>query len=84
VKSLVQAVVAVVVAALLGVALPWSPQGRLGVAGVVILGSVFLLLLSTTIAGITPAHLGPDHAVLLVPAVLGIAAASSLLGRPAR
>jgi ABC-2 type transport system permease protein len=32
----------------------------------------------------TPAHLGTDFAVLLVAAALGIAAASSLLGRLAR
>jgi ABC-2 type transport system permease protein len=32
----------------------------------------------------TPSHLGTDFAVLLVAAALGIAAASSLLGRLAR
>ncbi|KOU54890.1 multidrug ABC transporter permease [Streptomyces sp. MMG1533] len=141
VKSLIQAVVVIVIAALLGVALTWNPLKLLGVAAVVILGSVFFSCLSMTIAGIvlsrdrlmgigqaitmplffgsnalypvsvmpgwlqaistinplshqvdalrglligTPAHLPLDFAVLLVAAALGIAAASSLLGRLAR
>ncbi|MFJ8537026.1 ABC transporter permease [Streptomyces sp. NPDC093591] len=141
VKSLVQAVVVIVIAALLGVALTWNPLKLLGVAAVVVLGSAFFSCLSMTIAGIvlsrdrlmgfgqaitmplffgsnalyplsvmpgwlqavskanplsyqvdalrglllgTPAHLALDFAVLLVAAALGIAAASSLLGRLAR
>ncbi|SNX56158.1 ABC-2 type transport system permease protein [Streptomyces sp. TLI_55] len=142
VKSLVQAVVVVLIAAVLGVALTWNPLKLLGVAAVVVvLGSAFFSCLSMTIAGIvlsrdrlmgfgqaitmplffgsnalyplsvmpgwlqavskvnplsyqvdalrglllgTPAHLAPDFAVLLVAAALGIAAASSLLGRLAR
>ncbi|MFD3505460.1 ABC transporter permease [Streptomyces sp. NPDC058676] len=141
VKSLIQAVVVIVIAALLGVALTWNPLKLLGVAAVVILGSVFFSCLSMTIAGIvlsrdrlmgigqaitmplffgsnalypvslmpgwlqaistvnplshqvdalrglligTPAHLAVDFAVLIVAAGLGIAAASSLLGRLAR
>ncbi|MBT2418918.1 ABC transporter permease [Streptomyces sp. ISL-22] len=141
VKSLVQAVVVIVIAAVLGVALTWNPLKLLGVAAVVVLGSAFFSCLSITIAGIvlsrdrlmgfgqaitmplffgsnalyplsvmpgwlqvvskanplsyqvdalrglllgTPAHLALDFAVLLVAAVLGITAASSLLGRLAR
>ncbi|MDF3292869.1 MULTISPECIES: ABC transporter permease [Streptomyces] len=52
VKSLIQAVVVVVIAALLGVALTWNPLRLLGVAGVVLLGSAFFSCLSMTIAGI--------------------------------
>src|SRR5689334_18873995 len=141
VKSLVQAVVVVLIAAVLGVALTWNPLKLLGVAAVVVLASAFFSCLSMTIAGIvlsrdrlmgfgqaitmplffgsnalyplsvmpgwlqavskvnplsyqvdalrglllgTPAHLALDFAVLLVAAALGIAAASSLLGRLAR
>ncbi|MFG2133675.1 ABC transporter permease [Streptomyces sp. NPDC048751] len=141
VKSLVQAVVVIVIAALLGVALTWNPLKLLGVAAVVVLGSAFFSCLSMTIAGIvlsrdrlmgigqaitmplffgsnalypvsvmpgwlqaisevnplshqvdalrglllgTPADLPADFAVLAVAAALGIAAASSLLGRLAR
>ncbi|SDP29157.1 ABC-2 type transport system permease protein [Streptomyces sp. cf386] len=141
VKSLVQAVVVILIAAVLGVALTWNPLKLLGVAAVVVLGSAFFSCLSITIAGIvlnrdrlmgfgqaitmplffgsnalyplsvmpgwlqavskanplsyqvdalrglllgTPAHLALDFAVLLVAAVLGITAASSLLGRLAR
>ncbi|MER5942349.1 MULTISPECIES: ABC transporter permease [unclassified Streptomyces] len=141
VKSLIQAVVVIVIAALLGVALTWNPLKLLGVAAVVVLGSAFFSCLSMTIAGVvlsrdrlmgfgqaitmplffgsnalyplsvmpgwlqavskanplsyqvdalrglllgTPAHLALDFAVLLVAAALGIAAASSLLGRLAR
>ncbi|MFD5573139.1 ABC transporter permease [Streptomyces cadmiisoli] len=141
VKALVQAVVVIVIAALLGVSLTWNPLRLLGVAAAVVLGSAFFACLSMTIAGIvrsrdrlmgigqaitmplffgsnalypvsvmpdwlqvvsrinplsyqvdalrglllgTPAHLGPDFAVLAVAAALGIAAASSLLGRLAR
>jgi ABC-2 type transport system permease protein len=141
VKSLIQAVVVIVIAALLGVALTWNPLKLLGVAAVVILGSAFFSCLSMTIAGLvlsrdrlmgfgqaitmplffgsnalyplsvmpgwlqavsrvnplsyqvdalrglllgTPDHLALDFAVLLVAAALGVAAASSLLGRLAR
>ncbi|MCQ4042410.1 ABC transporter permease [Streptantibioticus rubrisoli] len=52
VKSLIQAVVVVVIAALLGVALTWNPLRLLGVAAVVLLGSAFFSCLSMTIAGI--------------------------------
>ncbi|TQJ46834.1 ABC transporter permease [Streptomyces sp. NBC_00080] len=141
VKSVIQAVVVVVIAALLGVALTWNPLKLLGVAAIVVLGSAFFSCLSMTIAGIvlsrdrlmgfgqaitmplffgsnalypvavmpgwlqavskvnplsyevdalrglllgTPAHLALDFGVLIVAAGLGIAAASSLLGRLAR
>ena len=141
VKSLIQAVVVVVIAAILGVALTWNPLKLIGVGAIVILGSAFFSCLSMTIAGIvlsrdrlmgfgqaitmplffgsnalypvaimpgwlqavskvnplsyevdalrglllgTPSHVGNDFAVLLVAAALGIAAASSLLGRLAR
>ncbi|MFE2885013.1 ABC transporter permease [Streptomyces sp. NPDC059272] len=141
VKSLIQAVVVVVIAALLGVALTWNPLKLIGVGAIVILGSAFFSCLSMTIAGIvlsrdrlmgfgqaitmplffgsnalypvaimpgwlqavskvnplsyevdalrglllgTPSHVGTDFAVLLVAAALGVAAASSLLGRLAR
>ncbi|MFI5967552.1 ABC transporter permease [Streptomyces asoensis] len=141
VKSVVQAVVVVVIAALLGVALTRNPLELLGVAVVVVLGSAFFSCLSMTIAGIvlsrdrlmgfgqaitmplffasnalypvavmpgwlqavskanplsyevdalrglllgTPAHLALDLGVLVVAAALGVAAASSLLGRLAR
>ncbi|MFF0777433.1 ABC transporter permease [Streptomyces sp. NPDC003720] len=141
VKSLVQAVVVIVIAAVLGVALTWNPLKLLGVAGAVVLASVFFSCLSMTIAGVvlsrdrlmgigqaitmplffgsnalypislmpgwlqavsevnplsyqvdalrglligTPAHLGADFGVLAVAAALGVAAASSLLGRLAR
>ena len=52
VKAVIQAVVVVVIAALLGVALTWNPLRLLGVAGVVVLGSAFFSCLSMTIAGI--------------------------------
>ncbi|GGU47602.1 transport permease protein [Streptomyces albospinus] len=141
VKALLQAVVVIVIAALLGVAMTWNPLRLLGVVVAVILGSAFFSCLSMTIAGIvltrdrlmgigqaitmplffasnalypvavmpgwlqavskgnplsyqvdalrglllgTPSHLGLDFAVLTGAAVLGIAAASSLLGRLAR
>ncbi|MGY5057006.1 ABC transporter permease [Streptomyces sp. 900105755] len=141
VKSLIQAVVVIVIAAILGVSLTWNPLKLLGVALAVVLASAFFSCLSMSIAGIvlsrdrlmgigqaitmplffgsnalyplaimpgwlqvvskinplsyqvdalrglllgTPAHLGLDFAVLAVAAALGIAAASSLLGRLAR
>ncbi|MEU8794253.1 ABC transporter permease [Streptomyces sp. NPDC048643] len=52
VKALIQAVVVVVIAALLGVAMTWNPLRLLGVAVAVILGSAFFSCLSMTIAGI--------------------------------
>jgi ABC-2 type transport system permease protein len=141
VKSVIQAVVVVIIAALLGVALTWNPLKLLAVAAIVILGSAFFSCLSMTIAGIVlsrdrlmgigqaitmplffgsnalypvsvmpgwlqavsrvnplsyevdalrglligvPGHVALDFGVLLVAAALGIAAASSLLGRLAR
>ncbi|MGW1375828.1 ABC transporter permease [Streptomyces sp. NPDC002446] len=141
VKALIQAVVVIVIAALLGVAMTGNPLRLIGVALAVILGSAFFSCLSMTIAGIvltrdrlmgigqaitmplffasnalypvavmpgwlqavsmvnplsyqidalrglllgTHAHLALDYAVLTAAAALGIAAASSLLGRLAR
>ncbi|MFF2927426.1 ABC transporter permease [Streptomyces celluloflavus] len=141
VKALIQAVVVIVIAALLGVGMTWNPLRLLGVAVAVVLGSAFFSCLSMSIAGIvltrdrlmgigqaitmplffgsnalypvavmpgwvqavskanplsyqvdalralllgTPSHLALDYAVLAVAAVLGITAASSLLGRLAR
>lgn len=52
VKALIQAVVVIVIAALLGVALTWNPLRLLGVAATVVLGSAFFSCLSMTIAGI--------------------------------
>ncbi|MDX3244960.1 ABC transporter permease [Streptomyces sp. ME18-1-4] len=52
VKSVIQAVVVVVIAALLGVALTWNPLKLLGVAAIVVLGSAFFSCLSMTIAGL--------------------------------
>ena len=52
VKSLIQALVVVIIAALLGVALTWNPLKLLGVGAIVILGSVFFSCLSMTIAGV--------------------------------
>ncbi|MFE1773056.1 ABC transporter permease [Streptomyces sp. NPDC059008] len=141
VKALIQAVVVIVIAALLGVAMTGNPLRLIGVAVAVVLGSAFFSCLSMTIAGIvltrdrlmgigqaitmplffasnalypvavmpgwlqtvskvnplsyqidalrglllgTHAHFALDYAVLVVAAALGIAAASSLLGRLAR
>ncbi|MHC5908111.1 ABC transporter permease [Streptomyces sp. S6] len=52
VKSVIQAVVVIVIAALLGVSLTWNPLRLLGVLAVVVLGSAFFSCLSMTIAGI--------------------------------
>ncbi|MFD8417917.1 ABC transporter permease [Streptomyces sp. NPDC059466] len=52
VKALIQAVVVVVIAALLGVGMTWNPLRLLGVAVAVVLGSAFFSCLSMTIAGI--------------------------------
>lgn len=46
VKSLVQAVVVLLVAALLGMALTWNPVKPLAVAAIVLLGSAFFSCLS--------------------------------------
>ncbi|MFJ9543339.1 ABC transporter permease [Streptomyces sp. NPDC101225] len=51
-KSLIQALVVVVIAALLGVALTWNPLKLLGVGAIVVLGSAFFSCLSMTIAGV--------------------------------
>lgn len=52
VKALIQAVVVIVIAALLGVAMTWNPLRLLGVGVAVVLGSAFFSCLSMTIAGI--------------------------------
>ncbi len=52
VRALAQAVVVLVVAALLGVALTWNPLRLLAVVVVVVLGAAFFSCLSMTIAGI--------------------------------
>ncbi|MFB7712000.1 ABC transporter permease [Streptomyces sp. NPDC056105] len=52
VKALIQAVVVILIAAILGVALTWNPLRLLGVAVAVVLGSAFFSCLSMTIAGI--------------------------------
>ncbi|TDD54059.1 multidrug ABC transporter permease [Nonomuraea terrae] len=52
VKAIVQAMVVLVIAALLGVTLSWNPLRLLGMIVVVVLGSAFFACLSVTIAGI--------------------------------
>ncbi|MFE0464011.1 ABC transporter permease [Kitasatospora sp. NPDC058965] len=52
VKAVLQAVVVLVIAALLGVGMTWNPLRLLGVAVAVVLGSAFFSCLSMTIAGI--------------------------------
>ncbi|MFJ3671030.1 ABC transporter permease [Streptomyces sp. NPDC090106] len=52
VKAVIQAVVVILIAALLGVSMTWNPLKLLGVAVVVVLGSAFFACLSITIAGI--------------------------------
>ena len=52
VKSVIQAVVVLVLAAVLGVALTWNPLRWLGVMAAVVLGSAFFSCLSMSIAGI--------------------------------
>ncbi|MEE1796614.1 ABC transporter permease [Streptomyces sp. BE308] len=52
VKALIQAVVVILIAAVLGVGLTWNPLRLAGVALVVVLGSAFFACLSMTIAGI--------------------------------
>ena len=52
VRAIAQAVVVVVVAALLGVGMTWNPLRLLGVLVVVVLGAAFFSCLSVTIAGL--------------------------------
>ncbi|MCU1658718.1 MAG: multidrug transporter permease [Pseudonocardiales bacterium] len=52
IRAVAQAVVVVVVAALLGVGLTWNPLRLLGVVVVVVLGAAFFSCLSVTIAGL--------------------------------
>ncbi|MFE3179437.1 ABC transporter permease [Streptomyces violascens] len=52
VKALIQAVVVIAIAALLGVALTWNPLKLIGVGVAVVLGSAFFSCLSMSIAGI--------------------------------
>lgn len=52
VKSVIQAVVVLVLAALLGVSLTWNPLRLLGVVVAVVLGAAFFSCLSMSIAGI--------------------------------
>jgi ABC-2 type transport system permease protein len=51
-RAIVQAIVVLVVSALLGVGLTWNPLRLLGVLVVVVLGAVFFSCLSMTIAGL--------------------------------
>jgi ABC-2 type transport system permease protein len=52
VRAVSQAVIVVVIAALLGVGMTWNPARLLGVLVVVVLGAAFFSCLSVTIAGI--------------------------------
>lgn len=52
VRSVAQAIVVIIVAALLGVGMTWNPIRLLGVIVVVVLGAAFFSCLSVTIAGI--------------------------------
>src|SRR6201994_1060689 len=52
IRAIAQAIVVVVVAALLGVSLTWNPLKLLGVIVVVVLGAAFFSTLSVTIAGV--------------------------------
>jgi ABC-2 type transport system permease protein len=52
VKSVIQALVVIVFAAILGVGMTWNPLKLLGVLLVVVLGGAFFSCLSVTIAGI--------------------------------
>jgi ABC-2 type transport system permease protein len=52
VKALIQAVVVLLIAALLGVSMTWNPLRLAGVVVAVLLGSAFFSCLSVTIAGI--------------------------------
>lgn len=84
-----QVVVVLVVAGLLGVGLTLNPLKLLGAVLAVVLGAVFFSCLSMTIAGLVMKRdrlmgIALDFLVLLVAAVVGVLAASSLLGRLAR
>ncbi|TMR39270.1 multidrug ABC transporter permease [Nonomuraea zeae] len=52
VKAVIQAVVVLLIAALLGVGMTWNPLRLLGVVAAVVLGAAFFSCLSVTIAGI--------------------------------
>ncbi|MFC1411126.1 ABC transporter permease [Streptacidiphilus sp. N1-12] len=52
VKAVIQALVVVVFAAILGVGMTWNPLKLIGVAAIVILGGAFFSCLSMTIAGV--------------------------------
>jgi ABC-2 type transport system permease protein len=52
IRAIAQAVVVVIVAALLGVSLTWNPLKLLGVVVVVVLGAAFFSTLSVSIAGL--------------------------------
>jgi ABC-2 type transport system permease protein len=52
IRAVAQAIVVLVVAALLGVGLTWNPLRLLAVVGVVVLGAAFFCCLSVTIAGL--------------------------------
>ncbi|HKC27775.1 MAG TPA: ABC transporter permease [Jatrophihabitans sp.] len=52
VRAVAQALIVVIVAAILGVSLTWNPLKLLGVIVVVVLGAAFFACLSVTIAGI--------------------------------
>ncbi|MFI6604702.1 ABC transporter permease [Nonomuraea sp. NPDC050536] len=52
VKAVIQAVVVLLIAALLGVGMTWNPVRLLGMAAAVVLGAAFFSCLSVTIAGI--------------------------------
>ena len=52
IRAIAQAVVVILVAAILGVSLTWNPIKLLGVAVLVVLGSAFFACLSVTIAGL--------------------------------
>jgi ABC-2 type transport system permease protein len=52
VRAVAQAVVVVVIAAVLGVAMSWNPLKLLGMLVVVVLGAAFFACLSVTIAGV--------------------------------
>lgn len=52
IRAVAQAVVVVIVAALLGVSMTWNPLRLLGVVVIVVLGAAFFSCLSVTIAGL--------------------------------
>ncbi len=86
VKALIQAVVVVVIAALLGVAMTWNPLRLLGVAVAVVLGSAFFSCLSMTIAGIVLTRdrlMGIGQANAVSPVTLRICPSSMPFGSSA-